>query len=236
MQVSAKRRAANQANAQKSTGPKSEEGKNKSKMNAVSHGLTAQTTIMTDEDRIRYNAFCASMLADLAPIGSMETFLAQSVCDEAWRLHQSRARCNNIVHIGDLEGAGERFDAQHPEIHNAVTAASVFRDHAKSFELLSLYEQRILRSFEKNWEHLRKLQAERNTLSEAELEKARLLYQLSILKGLPNNPTADGFVFSNHEIERYTDIANRLSQGNIQDFTYRERNGYIELPKLPRAA
>ena len=192
----AKRRAANRANAQKSTGPKSEEGKNKLKMNAVSHGLTAQTTIMTDEDRIRYNAFCASMLAHLAPIGlngnlpraiSLRRSLASAPVPRSVQQHRPHRRSR---------GAGERFDAHHPEIHNAVTAASVFRDHAKSFELLSLFiTGDILRQLRRNWEHLRKLQAERNALSEAELEKARLLYQLSILKGLPNNPTADGFVF-----------------------------------------
>lgn len=236
MPVSEKQQAANEANAKKSTGPKTEKGKNKAKHNALTHGLTAQTTIMTDEDRVRYNAFCADMIADLAPVGSMETFLAQSVCDEAWRLNQSRAVGNNIFHIGHFDGTGDRFEAGHHEIHTAVTAAWVFRDHAKSFELLTLYEQRIHRSFQKHYDQLRKLQEERNSRREADLEKSRLLAQLNILKGLPNNPAADGFVFSNHEIERYTDLYGRLRQAEREDFAYREQAGYVNLPKRPKAA
>jgi hypothetical protein len=40
--------AANRRNAHKSTGPRTEEGKNRSRCNAFRHGLTAQVTLMTD--------------------------------------------------------------------------------------------------------------------------------------------------------------------------------------------
>ncbi len=54
-------------------------------MNALRHGLTAQVTIMSDEDRLAYNAFCAAIVESLAPEGPLETQLAQSVAEERWQ-------------------------------------------------------------------------------------------------------------------------------------------------------
>jgi hypothetical protein len=48
---------ANRRNARKSTGPISEEGKRRSRCNAVRHGLTAETVIGALEDAEDYKAF-----------------------------------------------------------------------------------------------------------------------------------------------------------------------------------
>jgi hypothetical protein len=50
MVVSAAKLEANRRNAQKSCGPRTEEGKNRSKLNAVKHGLRAATLVLLDED------------------------------------------------------------------------------------------------------------------------------------------------------------------------------------------
>src|ERR1043165_667387 len=145
MQLSENQLAANGANAQKATGPKTPEGKKRSSQNARRHGVTAQTAVMTEEDRIKHDEFCGKMVAELAPVGHMETFLASSVAEEAWRLNYARAQCNNIIAIGHFDGTGDSYDTDHPEIHTAITSARTVRDNAKTFELLSLYEQRIHR-------------------------------------------------------------------------------------------
>ena len=46
--------AANQANAQKSTGPTSAEGKQRSSLNALKTGLTGRTVLMPGEDTEAY--------------------------------------------------------------------------------------------------------------------------------------------------------------------------------------
>jgi hypothetical protein len=69
MPVTEQQLAANRANAEHSTGPNTPGGKKRSSQNALRHGITAQTTIMTDEDRIKHDEFCANMMADLAPVG-----------------------------------------------------------------------------------------------------------------------------------------------------------------------
>jgi hypothetical protein len=233
--LSEKQIAANRANAKKSTGPRTPQGKTRSSQNATRHGITAQTLIMTDEDRKAYDAFLAAMMTDLAPVGAMETFLAQSVAEEAWRLNHARAQCNNLIAIGHFDGTADLFDTDHPEIHTAVTAAAVTRDQAEKLERLSLYTQRIHNSFQKYRADLRKLQDERKAKREAELEDARVLSQLSKLKHLPYEPQQDGFDFSNEEIDHAIERHYRRRLAGGEDFTYwREMSGLYRLPNNPK--
>jgi hypothetical protein len=233
MPISEKQQAANRTNASKSTGPTSFEGKQRSSQNARRHGVTAQTTVMTEEDRIKHDAFCSKMMADLAPVGSMETFLASSVAEEAWRLNFVRAQCDNIIAIGHFDGTGDIYSAQHPETHTAITAAQTVRDNAKNLALLSLYEQRIHRAFQKHLAQLRQFQAERKAQRAADLDKARLLSQLAQLQNLPYTPSEDGFDFSNPEINLYTEQFHRLELAKESNQTYRR---HVKLYDLPKAA
>ena len=56
MATSEARRIANARNAQHSTGPKSDEGKKRSSMNALKHGLTAVEAVLPNEDPDAYQA------------------------------------------------------------------------------------------------------------------------------------------------------------------------------------
>jgi hypothetical protein len=56
--------AANRRNASKSTGPRTDEGKQSSRGNAVRHGLTADTVIGTLKDAEDYKAFEAAITPD----------------------------------------------------------------------------------------------------------------------------------------------------------------------------
>jgi hypothetical protein len=55
---------ANRRNALRSTGPNTEEGKRRSRRNAVRHGLCAETVIEIVEDVEDYRAFEAAVIAD----------------------------------------------------------------------------------------------------------------------------------------------------------------------------
>ena len=59
--------AANRRNALKSTGPATAQGKQRSRCNAVRHGLTAETVIGALEDAEDYKAFEAAITAAETP-------------------------------------------------------------------------------------------------------------------------------------------------------------------------
>jgi hypothetical protein len=191
---------------------------------------------MTEEDRIHHDAFVADLIADFAPVGAEETFLASSAAEEAWRLHGMRAYINNLISIGHHDGTGDPYDTDHEEIHTALTAATVVRDRAKELSLLSLYEQRTLRAWEKYRAQLRALQSERKAKRAEDLDRARSCSQLHKLQGLPWHPADDGFVFSTEEIDRYTERYHRAKLAKKEDLTYSERFREGQKPVLPKAA
>jgi hypothetical protein len=103
-------------------GPSTPEAKQRVKYNALRHGFTGQVLIMTPEEREHFDAFVKGMMTDLAPINTHETFLANSMAEEAWRLNQIRARCANLAAVGDIDGAGNKYrpmDAEDSEIETA---------------------------------------------------------------------------------------------------------------------
>ena len=88
---------ANQQNAQKSTGPKSAQGKNVVSQNAVKHGLFAAEAVIKGEDPAEYEAFHDKFLAELFPVGMVETMLAERVISLWWRLRRAERMQNEAI-------------------------------------------------------------------------------------------------------------------------------------------
>ena len=70
---------ANQENAQKSTGPTSIEGKKKSSMNAVTHGIFSNVTILPGEDEAFIQRLREDILATYQPQDTMERCLVDRI-------------------------------------------------------------------------------------------------------------------------------------------------------------
>ena len=216
--ISEKQLEANRRNGQRSTGPRTEEGKKVSALNARCHNLTGQVTAMTDADRIMHDAFSASIVENLAPEGAMETQLAQRIATDSWRLNRISAVEDNLFALGH-NAKSDEIETEDPEIHAALTAAKVFTAESRQLQLLTLYEQRINRNIQKNLATLQALQAARIAKHEAEMKDAKKLFQLSEMKGLRYEPVKDGFVFSNAEIHAAIDKDRRLQRANLTDFS-----------------
>ena len=80
---------ANRRNARKSTGPVTEDGKRRSRCNAVRHGLTAETVIGALEDAEDYQAFQAAIMADYDAQSAVERELVLRLASLLWRLRRA---------------------------------------------------------------------------------------------------------------------------------------------------
>ena len=80
---------ANRRNARLSTGPVTEEGKSRSRRNAVRHGLTAETVIDALEDADDYAAFEMAVTADYDAQSAVERELVLRLASLLWRLRRA---------------------------------------------------------------------------------------------------------------------------------------------------
>jgi hypothetical protein len=163
---------ANRQNAQKSTGPKSDEGKAAVSQNAVKHGLFAQSVIK-GENEADYEAFHDKIVAEIKPVGPTEILLAERIVSLWWRLERAEHIQNQVIdvmierdepsplqkdlqkwmpkNIGpDTRGAG-------PEL---VLGRAIIKDYSDSrvLDRLMLYERRIENSLTKSTRELERRQ------------------------------------------------------------------------------
>jgi len=85
-----KQMEANQANAQKSTGPRTAEGKAKSRRNALKHGLTSDKELLPVEDEKLYNERLARWMGEVEPETDIECFLVESAVTASVRLDRCK--------------------------------------------------------------------------------------------------------------------------------------------------
>jgi hypothetical protein len=144
------RAAVNKRNAQHSTGPKTEVGKQRSSLNALRHGLTGQLVVMPSEDLQAYQRHLESYTAEYRPQGRTEADLVQALADTSWRLNRVAALETNIL---TLAMTHETDPAQ-----AALALAASLESQTKALANLSMHTQRLSRQFEKTLLLLRDLQ------------------------------------------------------------------------------
>ena len=87
--TSQKQIEANRANAQRSTGPKTNQGKDRSKMNAVKHALTAaQSVLIEGENAEEFEAHCADIIAEYGPGSAFRRSFLLQLAVTTWRLQR----------------------------------------------------------------------------------------------------------------------------------------------------
>jgi hypothetical protein len=90
---------ANRRNALKSTGPHTEEGKQRSRQNAVRHGLCAETVVEIVEDIDDYSGFEAAIIADYDARTAVERELVLRLASLLWRLRRATAIETDLLRI-----------------------------------------------------------------------------------------------------------------------------------------
>src|SRR5271168_1837097 len=79
---------ANRENAKLSTGPTSQAGSERSSQNALRHGYTGQTLVLTPEEAEAYAAHVAMYMENTNPIDDFHRQLVQQLADADWSVHQ----------------------------------------------------------------------------------------------------------------------------------------------------
>ena len=191
----------NRGNAQHSTGPKTETGKQKSSLNALRHGLTGQIVVMPGEDLAAYQQHVKSFTDDLHPVGAIETNLVQALADASWRLNRVAVLETNLL---SLAAIGD------PLVDALATAASL-ESQSKALANLSMHSQRLSRQFERTVTQLRDLQKIRQTKEKHDLNGLLDIMEMCAAKGEPYRPSDDGFVFSEQQINESIRARHRQS-------------------------
>ena len=135
---------ANQANAQLSTGPQTQEGNAKVAQNARKHGLCAQYLIVRDDERETFEALASQLRAELQPEGSLEDTLFDNLLTARWNM----VRCTRVE--GELMAQGLDPLLDDSAAPKFTRIPSYFRAHERSFyralkELKAIQTERAFR-------------------------------------------------------------------------------------------
>jgi hypothetical protein len=217
--------------------PSRPEGRARSAMNALRHGLTARVVVLPSEDMAAYVAFSKEIVDSLDAQTPLERQFAQTVADNQWRIN--RIRTIEDALLATVPGTDDPTNAASPALQSACNAAQAFREHSKSLLNLSIYEQRLHRAIKEALSQLKELQTARSERRKLNMDWAIRLSKAQQMRGFPYDPQADGFVFANAQIDteiRYRerldhairaekvhfDLATYTRYGGIEDDMYKK--------------
>ena len=203
---------ANRANAERSTGPRTEEGKAKSSRNALRCGVYSMARLIPGEDPAELEALTQGILKDLNPLNTQETELANQLIDLQWRLRRVTNR------------EAEILSADEPDY--------------KVLNYISLHGARMQRQYSairKNFDALH-LISKQNYWED--METASQIVQANKILDRPTNLRDFGFVFTLDHVERHMALRKltelTLSKGSQVQHGYQMEPG--EQEDLPQAA
>ncbi len=175
---------ANRQNAEKSTGPRTPEGKAAVSQNAVKHGLFVTPMVITGEDQARFDLQREAQLGEMRPVGAMESMLAERIVNLSWRLNRAERMQNQT--IDDMIEAlkptalelyawrtspkflrGPEPTAPEPSLALGRVAENDYANY-KVLDRLMMYERRIESSLYKTMKKLKQLQTMRRMEKPAE--------------------------------------------------------------------
>jgi hypothetical protein len=159
--VSERRLAANRANAQLSTGPRTAEGKAVSSLNAVKTGLCGRAVLLADEEEAEaYRAHVGRVRAWWAPANIEEHALVQALADTQWRLESIPGLESALYARARLRGQ-PLLEHADPTVGRLLLDAQAEVAEARALKNLRLHERRLRRQFEQDKAELNQLRKER---------------------------------------------------------------------------
>jgi len=177
---------ANRRNAQKSTGPRTREGRAIISQNAVKHGLTSsqddrlgeesRSRIIFSENKADFELYRDRILTELASVGAMESMLAERVVSLSWRLKRAGSIQNQAIDAMNennktnplaklaqsmfLKSAGQSQGKSSEPNGELALGRMAIKDfaNARVLERLLMYERRVEHSLYRTILELQRLQ------------------------------------------------------------------------------
>ena len=197
--MSEKKLAANRANARKSTGPRTAEGKARASLNAITHGLFCKDLVLPGESRDVFDFLRRGLIASLHPQDIAQMMLVDRIVSASWklrRLQEAEAMFNeadqqDMLQFEELEklqeSSGRDANPDRPRTADemrTLPAAAILcvqlndEEKSKRFERMSKHEQRLEQSVHRALRQLRQLRKDRE--KEEELPRSPFLSELEI--------------------------------------------------------
>ena len=228
-ELSDKQLEANRANAQKSTGPKTEAGKRRSSLNAVRHGLTGHVVVLPSEDLGVLEEYTRSIMSSFHDLqGALEISIAENIANTLWRVRRAAAAEDNMLSLGLMEEVAENLNLEHAQIHNAASNAKTFRHQSRVFNTMSLYTQRLHNQAQRLMAQLKALQDERHEREREQMIEAARVYKFKKMQGEEFEPVQNGFVYSTAEIEAYIQVQTVKRHAEIAEFCQFKRDWFLK--------
>ncbi len=162
---------------------------------------------MPTEDLEAYQSHLESFTGEYHPEGATEANLVQALADTSWRLNRVAALETNLLTLGMINPS-PIADAP-SQIQDAMSIVAALESQSKALSNLSLHSQRLSRQFERTVAQLRDLQEIRRAKENSDLNDLLDIMEMYESKGETYEPSEDGFVFSQTQINRAILTRNR---------------------------
>ena len=155
--------AANRANAKKSTGPRTREGKLRSRYNGVTHGLSISGEFLPPDEVEGFRANLREYWDSLRPASAVESSLTLRLCLARWRAERALQAEDNV-----LAAVWAQHEAKFPAarqdasdlVYPGVTSLHITRESRILSTLMSYYMRHVTLA-RKTWEELNSVQRAR---------------------------------------------------------------------------
>jgi hypothetical protein len=207
--------AANQANAQRSTGATSDAGKKIVSKNSLKYGLCAKVHIALPGEEDALEEHVAGYIQSYAPVGLPERDLVRNIAENHFRLQRAHAIENTLF---------TQIMLEQTDVDSASADDETWEAKTRELKNVTLQAGRIQRAVEKSTAALNAMQTQRKSAYNKAETEAMLLTQLAHAKGqtvdaakdFPSPELCGGFVYSLPDIARLIGRAARLAEANAR--------------------
>ncbi len=195
----------NKSNAQRSTGPRTEEGKATSSLNAIKSGIYAVSPVIPGEDPAVHEAHVRSWHAACEPLNDAEKSLVDDIADKVWRIRRASRWETRIL------------SDETPDI--------------KSLNTMSLHASRLQRNLSSMMKEFKGMHREnlaaqkaRRAARSSERDDAIAVHTADRILGRESTLETCGFVSTPEELDRQIEIKEHIQHAKDVIWKYNDEN------------